>query len=170
MEQIPTTSDSQRKMLDEGVFILKDSGERMVFPSGAVRDIQEGKGRCDLLPLDIVGRIVGGSELKNIEKFKKDKDVEHLFAAILDFSDRTGMDICTLMLEASKQFESGAIKYGDNNWKLGMDLHCYISSGSRHLLQYIRGDVDEPHDRAFVWNMICAIWTITYLPDFDDIK
>lgn len=29
---------------------LKDSGERRVFQSGAVRDIEEGKGRCDLLP------------------------------------------------------------------------------------------------------------------------
>lgn len=33
---------------------LKDSGERRVFQSGAVRDIQEGKGRCDLLPLSCI--------------------------------------------------------------------------------------------------------------------
>jgi hypothetical protein len=29
---------------------IKDSGHRHVFPSGAVRDVQQGKGRCDLLP------------------------------------------------------------------------------------------------------------------------
>ena len=29
---------------------LKDSGNRREFDSGAVRDMQEGKGRCDLLP------------------------------------------------------------------------------------------------------------------------
>ena len=29
---------------------LHDSGERREFDSGAVRDMQEGKGRCDLLP------------------------------------------------------------------------------------------------------------------------
>ena len=34
--------------------MIKDSGERREFQSGAVRDIQEGKGRCDLLPLDVV--------------------------------------------------------------------------------------------------------------------
>ena len=34
---------------------IKDSGERREFESGAVRDIQVGKGRCDLLPLDVVG-------------------------------------------------------------------------------------------------------------------
>lgn len=28
--------------------VLKDSGERRQYETGAVRDIQEGKGRCDL--------------------------------------------------------------------------------------------------------------------------
>ena len=36
--------------------MIKDSGERREFQSGAVRDIQEGKGRCDLLPLDVVSK------------------------------------------------------------------------------------------------------------------
>ena len=30
--------------------IIKDSGERTVFPTGSVRDMHEGKGRMDLLP------------------------------------------------------------------------------------------------------------------------
>ena len=30
--------------------MIKDSGERKAFESGAVRDIQAGKGRMDLLP------------------------------------------------------------------------------------------------------------------------
>ena len=38
---------------------IKDSGARREFESGAVRDIQEGKGRCDLLPLDVVACIIG---------------------------------------------------------------------------------------------------------------
>ena len=37
---------------------LQDSGNRREFDSGAVRDICEGKGRCDLLPLDIVADIM----------------------------------------------------------------------------------------------------------------
>lgn len=32
------------------VNVLKDSGDRRKFESGAIRDMQEGKGRCDLLP------------------------------------------------------------------------------------------------------------------------
>lgn len=30
--------------------MIKDSGDRHTFESGAVRDMQEGKGRMDLLP------------------------------------------------------------------------------------------------------------------------
>ena len=40
--------------------MIKDSGNRREFESGAVRDIQEGKGRCDLLPLDAVGLMYEG--------------------------------------------------------------------------------------------------------------
>lgn len=34
--------------------MLQDSGARREFVTGAVRDIAEGKGRADLLPLDVV--------------------------------------------------------------------------------------------------------------------
>ena len=37
--------------------ILPDSGERRQFESGAVRDIAQGKGRCDLMPLGIIGDV-----------------------------------------------------------------------------------------------------------------
>jgi hypothetical protein len=33
---------------------IMDSGTRREFTSGAVRDMQDGKGRCDLLPLGII--------------------------------------------------------------------------------------------------------------------
>jgi hypothetical protein len=38
--------------------MIKDSGDRREFESGAVRDMQEGKGRCDLLPLDVVAEFL----------------------------------------------------------------------------------------------------------------
>lgn len=37
--------------------MIKDSGERREFDSGAVRDIQEGKGRMDLLPACAIIRL-----------------------------------------------------------------------------------------------------------------
>jgi hypothetical protein len=43
------------------VKMLQDSGNRRLFESGAVRDIQEGKGRCDLLPLDVIAQMLDSS-------------------------------------------------------------------------------------------------------------
>lgn len=36
---------------------IQDSGERTQFASGAVRDMHEGKGRCDLLPMCVMLRL-----------------------------------------------------------------------------------------------------------------
>ena len=155
---------------------IKDSGTRKEFDTGAVRDSSEGKGRCDLIPLDVVGnllRFLNGEkldELAHIEEFKRNKDTHHLTQAIRAFSRRTGIDLVTLILEVSKQFEEGAKKYTENNWKKGIPLHCYIDSGVRHFLKFLRGDTDEPHDRAFVWNLLCACWTYENMPELDDIE
>ena len=37
--------------------MIQDSGERTEFASGAVRDMQTGKGRCDLLPMCVLLRL-----------------------------------------------------------------------------------------------------------------
>jgi hypothetical protein len=161
--------DKDAKKEDE-VIILKDSGARTEFDSGAVRDLQVGKGRCDLLPLDVVGEFIAAPELTYIEEFKETKDIKTLYSAIRAFAERLKVDVYTLILEVSKHFESGAIKYGENNWKKGMGLHYYISSAGRHFLKHERGDTDEPHDRAFVWNLLCAIWTYKHKPELDDIN
>ena len=150
---------------------LKDSGNRRNFDSGAVRDISEGKGRCDLLPLDIVGDILEVRELCSIESFKRQKDSIFLQEALRCFADRLeDRNPYTMFLEVSKHYEDGARKYSENNWKKGIPLHCYIDSGVRHLLKYLRGDTDEPHDRAFVWNMLGAMWTLENKPELDDIE
>lgn len=147
-------------------FDLKDSGARREFVTGAVRDISDGKGRCDLLPLDVVGDILREPILEQIEYFKETKNPVCLIDAIILFS----VDRPTTMLEASIHYEAGAKKYSENNWKKGIPLHCYIDSGVRHYLKYLRGDTDEPHDRAFVWNLLCALWTLKHKPELDDIE
>ena len=141
---------------------IKDSGERREFATGAVRDIQEGKGRCDLLPLDIFGNGV----LTSIEDFKLTADTNHLRQAIIscDFFP----DFHTMLLEVAKHFEDGAKKYGEYNWQKGIPAHCYIDSAVRHYLKHRRGDTDEPHDRAFVWNLLCCMWTCKHKPELND--
>ena len=144
--------------------MIKDSGNRREFESGAVRDMQEGKGRCDLLPLDVVGKAMtthGSCDkvLVAIALFQDKPDPLYLFTALSEFTKLRGWDIPTMILEVAKHFEEGCKKYGENNWRKGIPVKCYIDSGVRHYLKWLRGDTDEPHDRAFCWNMLCCIWT-----------
>jgi len=152
---------------------LKDSGARREFDTGAVRDAADGKGRCDLLPLDILMNPNGTDKpdnvLLSVDKYIKSGKTQYLHNAIEDFCTLTRWDYCTMLLEVSKQFEDGARKYGDNNWRKGIPLHCYIDSALRHYIKYCRGDKDEPHDRAVCWNLLCAIWTHTNKPEMIDL-
>ena len=154
---------------------LKDSGERRDFASGAVRDIQEGKGRCDLIPLDVVAKLAGDKEsvdivLNSINNFIYTGDEDELLSAIYYFcTGMVGWDIPTAILEVAKHYEDGANKYKERNWEKGIPLHCFIDSGVRHYLKYRRGDNDEPHNRAFVWNMLGAVWTYEHKPECIDL-
>ena len=166
-----------REMLEEKPSI-KDSGARREFETGAVRDIQEGKGRCDLLPLDVKFQLLKYKEMcdpegiggvfMDIELFKNTGNINFLFNALSDcciFGDPF-----TMFLEVSKHFEEGAKKYGEYNWQKGIPTHCYIDSAVRHYLKYLRGDKDEPHNRAFVWNILCCIWTCIHKPELNDYR
>lgn len=154
--------------------MIKDSGERREFESGAVRDIQEGKGRCDLLPLDVVSaQLMKKSAyydavLTNVASYMRYGEKEFLHDALDKFRIKWGVDYGTMFLEVSKHFEEGALKYGEYNWQKGIPTHCYIDSAVRHYLKYLRGDGDERHDRAFVWNILCCIWTCVHKPELND--
>lgn len=149
--------------------ILPDSGERRQFDSGAVRDIAQGKGRCDLLPLDIIGERMGHDCLLHINEYLYKGDPDQLWATLILFLRYRNMETHTGILEVAKHFEDGAAKYGDRNWEKGIPVHCYIDSAVRHYLKYYRGDKDEPHDRAFMWNILCAMWTHKHHPELIDI-
>lgn len=95
---------------------IKDSGQRSEFKTGAVRDIQSGKGRYDLVPPEAIRRV-------------------------------------------AKIFEGGAEKYGGNNWRKGIPMHCFMNSGKRHLDKYIEGWKDEDHLAMACWNLMAAIAT-----------
>jgi hypothetical protein len=142
--------------------MIKDSGERRSFETGAVRDIQTGKGRPSLMPLDVVAVLVDDNIPNFLEKFKSSMDTEYLYEVLRIFSDG---DIPSMLLDVSIHYEEGAAKYGDNNWQKGIPVNCYLDSAIRHYLKHKRGDDDEPHDRAFVWNILCCIWEVDYHHD-----
>lgn len=166
---------------------IEDSGERREFESGAVRDVADGKGRCDLLPLGAVAdylrytvdetdsHIRGWHTLTYLELFSTKHDascreeIYFLYEALMNFSDENQWDAPTMLLEVSKHFEDGARKYGARNWEKGIPLHCYIDSAVRHYLKWWRGDTDERHDRAFCWNVLCCAWTFLNRPECNDL-
>lgn len=44
---------------------IKDSGDRTVFPTGAVRDMHKGKGRYDLIPWEAIPMLRAGKACHN---------------------------------------------------------------------------------------------------------
>lgn len=152
---------------------IKDSGKRTEFSTGAVRDIQEDKGRCDLLPLDVAASFIRDYDkcevLQDISDFMKTGNEVYLYNAIASFCTFVKWTITECLLEVSIHYKQGAEKYGERNWEKGIPLHSYIDSGVRHFLKHIDGQTDERHDRAFVWNMFGAIWTMDHKPEMIDI-
>ena len=162
---------------------ILDSGERREFETGAVRDISKGKGRCDLLPLDIAAHMLEHLNLDpvldhlnldpvlyHISKFSEVHGSSHLYDALFTFGELREWSIPTMLLEVSKHFEGGAAKYGEYNWQKGLPIHCYIDSGVRHYLKWLAGETDEPHDRAFVWNIMACLWTLKHRPHLMDLR
>lgn len=105
--------------MSEKNFEVKDSGKRMEFDSGMVRDTPEGK--VNFL------RILDGPML--------DRWAAHL--------------------------EKGAVKYPDDpdgraNWLKAngpAELRRFQASALRHTLQWVRGDEDEDHAAAVMFNI-----------------
>lgn len=181
-EMINKTIDSYGNVesIEAGPHIL-DSGDRTEFESGAVRDMREGKGRCDLLPLGVVGNLFNDKFFNYIGDFQRDGEVVNLYKAIDFFSphwaptiDSIGngtlehISYANMCLEVAKHFEKGAKKYGDDNWRRGIPAHVYIDSAVRHYLKFLAHWDDEPHDRAVAWNLMCCIWTCDNKPELND--
>lgn len=104
---------------------ILDSGTRREFDSGAVRDVAEGKGRCDLLPLDIIANYISfmdelDSVLIAISRFIYTGESNYLKMALDNFKHRCGWDVFTMLLEVSKHYEDGCQKYGERNWEKGI--------------------------------------------------
>ena len=155
-------------MIEVTVPTIKDSGARSEFQTGAIRDIQAGKGRPTLMPLQVVARLLdkeldGDPVMSAIADFAETGDTYHLYQALVKFAVWVYEDtVETMLLEVAIHYEMGCAKYGEDNWKKGIPVNCYLDSAIRHYLKYRRGDTDEPHDRAFVWNIMCCIWEVDY--------
>ena len=169
---------------------LADSGERREFESGAVRDLAEGKGRMDLVPLDVAALFLQAYEdpgekkltfqqgatlvLSEMNKFidscrSGEPQVKYIYTAMVIESQMFYPDPYTTIMEVSKQYEDGAKKYCDRNWEKGIDVHCFCDSACRHLMKVGRDSPDDPepvfvHQKAALWNLFSLAWTIKHKP------
>lgn len=133
------------------------------FETGAVRDKKDGKGRFDLMPLSVVSSILNYDEIISyIDNFLESHHTAYLYLAIKSFIEKSKAftDRESMLLEVAVHFEDGAKKYGEYNWQKGIPINSYIDSAMRHYIKWRRGDEDERHDRAFVWNLMCCIWEV----------
>lgn len=145
---------------------LPDSGQRTSFGTGAVRET-EAKGRCDLLPWDIIAEMMDDVLAHSFcmaMYHATHGELDEIATALHMFIADAFEDWPTAMLEVSHHYEDGAKKYADRNWEKGIPVNVFLSAAGRHFLKYMRCDDDERHDRAVVWNLLGALWTIKHHP------
>mgnify|MGYP006268690283 CR=1 FL=1 len=74
------------------------------------------------------------------------------------------------LMRVMQHYRKGGEKYGENNWKKGMNASVFYDSAQRHLMKWWMGEEDEDHLAAVVWNVMGAMWTQTNKPELDDRK
>ena len=95
---------------------LKDSGKRTQFNTGAVREIDETKGRCDLVYNRGWFDITGDMFYLYLEDFVREgnrEDVEGALSRVIQKCFDGNYD--TAYLEVSQHYAEGAKKYADRN-------------------------------------------------------
>lgn len=150
--------------------MIKDSGDRTEFSSGAVRD-RGNKGRMDLLPFSIISMLYDGDcyEIFDaMEELYRYGRIDGIVKSLKRFMDEWYEDDETAIMELSMHYQEGAQKYAERNWEKGIPISSFVDSGLRHLMKHLRAENDERHDRAFVWNMVGLLWTLRNHPEMDD--
>lgn len=143
--------------------MITDSGNRTEFNSGAVRDMQEDKGWFCVMPLDVVSELMGGDYiLTQIAQFVETREEVYLYNILENYAHIGFKNELDMLLEVSIHFKNGAEKYGVYNWQKGIPINSYIDSMTRHYLKWKYKQNDERHDRAFVWNVLCCLWTLKH--------
>lgn len=158
---------------------VQDSGNRVTFEGGGQKDYFVGKGRCDLIPLEVfcqhgpfenpilcrIGEFIRANKAPS----NKANRLSLLYDIMNRFVCDSGVTNADMLLELSLHYEAGAQKYSDRNWEQGIPTSSLINSAIRHYCKYMRGDKDEPHHRAFLWNLLGCAWMLTYRPEYDDL-
>lgn len=154
---------------------IKDSGNRTDFENGAVREIRDDNGRCDLLPLKQVAMLfddnyIVRTALEGIDDYIYNGKKDGIISALKAFCKMECRDsMPEMILMVSHHYKDALSKYPERNWEKGLPTHSFVDSGVRHLLKIARGDQDEPHNNAFIWNMLGILWNDEHHPELVDM-
>ena len=132
-------------------FVVKDSGKRQDFATGARRDTQDGKGDFSLLPPSWLLALAKEMQRRN------------------EPNDRLDLVPVSPLLRLSAVYGRGSAKYDETpsaenpapqpNWQRGIPMSRYVSSLHRHLIAYAEGDQSEDHMAQAMWNAAGLLWT-----------
>lgn len=122
--------------------MIKDSGDRTPFSTGAVRDMHTGKGRMDLLPWEAIMRVSKHCEQgalkygeRNVDKGIPqhsfiDSAFRHLAKYVEGWNDEAHLVAATWnLLWALQQEEKGRDDLMDLPWQQFTDIDAYEDDG-----------------------------------------
>ena len=78
-------------------------------------------------------------------------------------------DYETAYLELAKHYAEGSKKYADRNMEKGLPWHSCVDSALRHYTKLRRGDDDEPHLAAVLWNLLTLLFMVDNRPEMNDL-
>lgn len=134
----PTTIEAHER---KQAFIVKDSGKRQEFSTGARRDTQDGKGDFSKLPMSWVRELA--QELQKLD----------------DPLVRLDLVPVEMLCRLARIYGAGGLKYDEGNYKKGINLSRYIGSKERHGIAWAEGDQSEDHLAQEAWNCFSMMWT-----------
>ena len=176
--------NKRKTIMENKDYNIKVDGEEAAFEGGAIR-YKKSKGRFDLIPKDVERRFLSRltdlivenrtplipgdivSTLNSLSLVDNEEDdnrfidiiiriMLHRYEGYVSHFDKYML----MMQELAIHFQKGAEKYGEHNCEKGIPLWSFIDSGTRHTLQYLLGEEDEPHYISAIWNFWMADWTI----------
>ena len=130
-------------------------------------------GRCDLLPLDIVGTFLSqeasdsDDAFTSISKFTQTGDSSFLLSAAKTYAAKHYDCDESAILDLAVQMEIDANEHGEEAWKETESANVIVDNAIRHLLMDSRGDKDVDHGRAFFWTVFCGAWLCANRPGFN---
>lgn len=185
------------EIINVGGFSIQGSEDGKIdsFETGCVRDSSEGKGRCSLIPpllfsclLEVDAEVRAWIEEdgdfinfpiavhEHVVKWSRTNTgmEEVIYIALQAVNRRIAGSVSKSkipprgVIELSKLYEAGALKYDSHNWTKGMKVSRCVDSLYRHLLKWDNGDVDEAHDVSVIWNALAILYYQNYMPEMDD--